>query len=921
MRLLPGAISFVIALFLLADGSARAAAPDIRDIIPPYDPQLDAVRPPSGVFGTGNVWRVGPTEEYKTFSSISRKLHDGDVVEIDAGTYRCTEQSIVWTANNVKVIGVGGRVVFDATGCPISGDKGIFNPRGRNVIIDNIALLGARGPSNNDAGIRLDGGGYVYITRSYFSGSQNGVLLTPGSPTDVVIDHSEFNDNGNCANASGCGHNIYISNGLNADSFVLRFSYSHDADTGHEVKSRAQTNYILYNRLADEATGRASYELDLPNGGLSYVIGNVIQKGPNGQNGNAIAYAEEGATNPVQDLYIASNTIVNEEAVPDRRWVLLLGASINRAEMVNNLVVGLPSAAQVAAGPGAGVLQERTDIVTNAPGFHDQANRNYYLTATSPAVNAGIDPGAAKGFSLRTRYEFQLPATDVVRTVAGRVDVGAYQYTPGRAATAMPSIVFASDSPVPFNTGVTLTWSSTGASDCNAGGDWSGFEPASGRYTSPPLTSSKSFSISCTGAGGSATKTLSVSVKESPAAAALGAYTWRRVPDSKIATICAGNLPAYGDNTGVGPPCAGPTTGVYVPDDETWYLMGAAGYSNYYDNEVYAFNLRTLRPEMVTMPDHIDQTREFLTGSQPWDNRLQLSACDTALHLKSPGSAIRAPSGIQGTASLDPLTKTIIVGQGAVPGIGPCNSASGDNGQFSEDIWTFNPLAAGRRPMPSAAAWTRLETANNAFGSIAPTLWILDPTTGLAYTAGNRAYADRGGRLIDFNHSPPLDVKVNDTWPYGHLAGAVSIDTTHHWAMILGVSNGANARGLIEMWDLNGASMTRYSPKSPFAPVSDWRVTGDLDLLQDEQVAGLTYNPRLDAFVAWTGGSTVYFLYPNYRDKTIEILGKIDIPDGPPATREELHGGFTYSASRDEYLAFSDVQHDFYLLVPPRHPG
>jgi hypothetical protein len=65
----------------------------------------------------------------------------------------------------------------------------------------------------------------------------------------------------------------------------------------------------------------------------------------------------------------------------------------------------------------------------------------------------------------------------------------------------------------------------------------------------------------------------------------------------------------------------------------------------------------------------------------------------------------------------------------------------------------------------------------------------------------------------------------------------------------------------------------------------------------------------------------VYFLYPNYTAKTIAILGKIDIPDGPPATDQDLYGGFTYISSRNEYLAFSDIRHDFYVLVPPHHPG
>ena len=88
-----------------------------------------------------------------------------------------------------------------------------------------------------------------------------------------MIDSSEFAHNGH---GDGYSHNMYIGA---VRTFTLRYSYSHDANVGHLVKSRAATNYILYNRLTEQ-TGTGSYELDLPNGGLSYVIGNVGPAGP-----------------------------------------------------------------------------------------------------------------------------------------------------------------------------------------------------------------------------------------------------------------------------------------------------------------------------------------------------------------------------------------------------------------------------------------------------------------------------------------------------------------------------------------------------------------------------------------------------------------------------------------------------------------
>jgi hypothetical protein len=81
-------------------------------------------------------------------------------------------------------------------------------------------------------------------------------------------------------------------------TFTLRYSYSHDCNQGHLVKSRAYENHITYNRLSSE-TSPTSYEIDLPDGGLSYVIGNVVQQGPNDVNSTFLSYMWESGNNPI----------------------------------------------------------------------------------------------------------------------------------------------------------------------------------------------------------------------------------------------------------------------------------------------------------------------------------------------------------------------------------------------------------------------------------------------------------------------------------------------------------------------------------------------------------------------------------------------------------------------------------------------
>src|SRR5262249_25776053 len=146
---------------------------------------------------------------------------------------------------------------------------------GSNTTIENIELSGAVDSSANGAGIRFEGTNLT-IRNCYFHDNQDGILTAQSGLGNIVIEYSEFAYNGA---GDGRSHNMYIAH---ADSFTLRYSYSHHSNIGHLVKSRALVNYILYNRLSSEATGTTSYELDLPDGGTSYVIGNVIEQGPQG---------------------------------------------------------------------------------------------------------------------------------------------------------------------------------------------------------------------------------------------------------------------------------------------------------------------------------------------------------------------------------------------------------------------------------------------------------------------------------------------------------------------------------------------------------------------------------------------------------------------------------------------------------------
>ncbi len=382
------------------------------------------VTPPSGA-----TLNAGPTRTYTTPCAAIAAASAGDTIQIDPGLYQ--NDSCAWATNNLTLVGLldsqGNRPHIDVSGMTgqngqphIVGYQAIWVPSGSNTTVENIEFSGATIPvdeGNNGAGIRISGQNMT-ILNCYFHNNQDGILESNIAGSNIVIKYSEFVSNGA---GDGQSHNLYIGH---VASLQFAFNYSHDAIVGHLLKSRAAVNYILYNRLTGE-NGSESYEIDLPNGGTSYVIGNLVEKGPNAQNSTMLAYLEEGtnANNPGQDLYVVNNAFVH----PTLGGYFVEDASATRGALLQN---------NIFYGTAAITNQAGASLITNStanPVFVDLSNYNYQLAAGSPDIDAGTAPGAANGYSLTPQYQYVHPACGQARTSVGAIDIGAYEFGGGGA--------------------------------------------------------------------------------------------------------------------------------------------------------------------------------------------------------------------------------------------------------------------------------------------------------------------------------------------------------------------------------------------------------------------------------------------------------------------------------------------------------
>ena len=277
--------------------------------------------------------RVGPTEPLARIADAARKAKDGDVVEILPGEYR--GDVAVWVQKSLTIRGIGQRPILIADGKSAEG-KATWVIRNGDFRIENIEFRGARVADGNGAGIRFERG-RLTVRGCAFVDNQTGILTSNYNDAELTIENSLF------AQAPHQTHSLpHLLYAGRIGHLAISGSRFEGGYWGHLIKSRARRSEIRYNLIYDGPDGESSYEIDLPNGGIAHVVGNVVGQSAKTQNPVVVSYGAEGNVWSENSLFLAHNTLINDY-LPGA-WFLRVPAekfpSPPKVLALNNLTVG-----------------------------------------------------------------------------------------------------------------------------------------------------------------------------------------------------------------------------------------------------------------------------------------------------------------------------------------------------------------------------------------------------------------------------------------------------------------------------------------------------------------------------------------------------------------------------------------------------
>lgn len=340
---------------------------------------------------------VEPTGGAASLTQALEAARDGDVIDIMPGDYKA--QSLALPPKHITLRGVGQRPVLRSDGKPVAG-RGIWVVDGGDITVENIEFRGARSIDADGAGIHLEHG-RLHVVNCGFFDDEHGIQTGNVADAELTIDNSVFGEAPQIV--GGLAHLLNVGRIARLAVSGSRFQSGFE---GHLVKSRARETRLSYNLIDDGPNGQASYEVDLPDGGQAWLIGNVFGQSADGRNPVVVAFGAENRSWDKNALYLSHNTFINRGWMP--AWFLRVFRDhlpeSTPVYAINNLVVGFGVFSWGATGEFDGNAHARTSSLV------DLDTLALEVAPGSSLHGSGVDPRQIGGQDLSPKAEFTLPS-------------------------------------------------------------------------------------------------------------------------------------------------------------------------------------------------------------------------------------------------------------------------------------------------------------------------------------------------------------------------------------------------------------------------------------------------------------------------------------------------------------------------------
>ncbi len=345
------------------------------------------------------VLMVGPKGTPMALEDALRQAQDGDVIELLSGEY--SGAPVVIENRRLVIRGVGKRPLIKGSG-KMTSAKALWLVRGGEVTLENLEFRGARSTDGEGSGIRMEGG-RLHLRKVALYDNEYGLHAPNAEQAELRIEDCEF---GLAPRVVGGLHHLL--NVARIAKLTVTGSRFQQGFEGQMIKSRARENIITYNFIHDGQRGGASYEIEIANGGLATIVGNVIGQGADTQNPVLVAYGTEKVGWDRNALLVAHNTFINYAWTP--AWfVRVISKNLppdTEVVAVNNLLVG---AGLLWPALGGGTVTAAGNRYVSRRVLRDADTYAFELLPNSWWRGSAVDPRAVAGRDLSPKGEFEWP--------------------------------------------------------------------------------------------------------------------------------------------------------------------------------------------------------------------------------------------------------------------------------------------------------------------------------------------------------------------------------------------------------------------------------------------------------------------------------------------------------------------------------